>query len=56
MLQTRKQRVTFVSRETDYVISLTNDQLNEGEEIERLIVRALVDKHAKFMESTKERS
>ncbi|XP_076239330.1 phosphopantothenoylcysteine synthetase isoform X2 [Calliopsis andreniformis] len=52
MLQTRKQQVTFVSHENDYVISLTNEELNRGEEIERLIVRALVDKHQKFIEST----
>ncbi|CAK9830465.1 Uncharacterized protein C4B3.18 [Anthophora retusa] len=52
MLQTRKQQVTFVSQENNYVISLSNEQLKKGEEIERLIVTALVEKHKSFIKST----
>ncbi|KOC68950.1 Phosphopantothenate--cysteine ligase [Habropoda laboriosa] len=52
MLQSRKQQVTFVTQENNYVISLTNEQLKKGEEIERLIVNALVDKHQSFLQST----
>lgn len=51
MLQTRKQQVIIVSNETDYVLSLTNEQLNDGEEIEQLIVKDLVEKHTKFIRS-----
>ncbi|XP_018403678.1 PREDICTED: phosphopantothenate--cysteine ligase isoform X1 [Cyphomyrmex costatus] len=47
MLQTRKQQVIIVSKETNYVLSLTNEQLDNGEEIEQLIVRDLVEKHIK---------
>ncbi|KAK9305089.1 hypothetical protein QLX08_003775 [Tetragonisca angustula] len=52
MLQTRKQQVTIVSQEDNYVISLTNDQLNKGEEIEQSIVSVLIDKHQTFIQST----
>jgi len=51
MLQTRKQQVIIVSKETEYTLSLTNEQLNNGEEIEQLIINDLVEKHAKFIES-----
>lgn len=53
MLQTRKQQVIIVSRETDYILSLTNDQLNNGDEIEQLIVSDIVEKHTKFIWSKK---
>ncbi|XP_029166039.1 phosphopantothenate--cysteine ligase [Nylanderia fulva] len=49
MLQTRKQQVVIVSKETDYILSLTNEQLNTGDEIEQLIVNDIVEKHTKFM-------
>lgn len=51
MLQTRKQEVIIVSKETNYVLSLTNEQLDKGEEIEQLIVNDLVEKHRKFIQS-----
>lgn len=41
----------MVSKETDYTLSLTNEKLNEGEEIEQLIVSDLVEKHTKFIRS-----
>lgn len=52
MLQTRKQQVTIVSHEDDYIISLTDEQLNRGEEIERLIVNDLIDRHQNFIRCT----
>lgn len=51
MLQTRKQQVTIVSKESNYVLSLTNDQLNKGEEIEKLIVNVLLERYQNFIES-----
>lgn len=49
MLQTRKQQVVIVSKETDYILSLTNEQLNNGDEIEQLIVNDITEKHTKFI-------
>lgn len=49
MLQTRKQLVVIVSKETNYVLSLTNEQLDNGNEIEQLIVKDLVEKHKIYM-------
>ncbi|XP_076655865.1 phosphopantothenoylcysteine synthetase [Halictus rubicundus] len=54
MLQTRKQEVTIVTQENDYVISLTNEQLNKGDEIERLIVDDLAERHKRFKQSVKQ--
>ncbi|XP_043252750.1 phosphopantothenate--cysteine ligase isoform X1 [Colletes gigas] len=51
MLQTRKQQVIIVNHENDYVISLTDEQLNKGEEIEKLIVNNLIDRHQCFIRS-----
>lgn len=48
-MQTRKQQVIIVSKETDYILSLTNEQLNVGDEIEQLIVSDIVEKHTKFI-------
>lgn len=48
-MQTRKQQVIIVSKETNYVLSLTNEQLDNGDEIEQLIVRDLVEKHKIYM-------
>lgn len=51
MLQNRKQQVIIVSKETDYILSLTNEQLNNGDEIEQLIVNDITEKHTKFIRS-----
>lgn len=56
MLQTRKQQVMIVSKETEYSLSLTSEQLNNGEEIEELIVNDLVGKHAQFIDGSGENS
>ncbi|XP_054003300.1 phosphopantothenate--cysteine ligase [Hylaeus anthracinus] len=56
MLQTRKQRVIIVSQENEYVISLTDEQLNKGVEIEQLIVSDLIDRHEYFIRSTEKSS
>ena len=55
MLQTRKQEVIMVTKENDYLISLTEDEMNHGEEIEKLIVSDLVKKHAQFVTNANER-
>jgi hypothetical protein len=49
ILQTRKQQVVFVSQENDYILSLTDEQIQNGEEIEKLIVENLVEKHESWM-------
>ncbi|XP_066599631.1 phosphopantothenate--cysteine ligase [Prorops nasuta] len=49
ILQTRKQRVTIVSKNGNYEIKLTDKQLEKGEEIEKDIVAFLVEEHEKFM-------
>ncbi|KAK0096934.1 hypothetical protein PV326_003828 [Microctonus aethiopoides] len=51
MLHTRKQQVVLVSRENDYKISLTNEQMNNGEEIEKYIIEDLIKKHQDFMKN-----
>lgn len=48
MLQTRKQQVIIVSKENDYVLSLTNEQMEKGEEIEKFIVADIILKHKNF--------
>lgn len=54
MLQTRKQQVVMVSKETHYVLSLTSEQLDNNEEIEQLIVEDLVEKHTRFIQFTRD--
>lgn len=54
MLQTRKQRVVIVSKETEYTLSLTDEELKNGEEIENLIVSDLTEKHSDFMAEVEE--
>jgi len=53
MLQTRKQQVMIVSKEINYILSLTKEQLDNGDEIEQLIVSDVVNKHIKFIWSKK---
>lgn len=52
MLQTRKQQVIIVSKENDYLLALTKDQLDRGDEIEELIVNAVIEKHKNFIQFT----
>ncbi|XP_043271767.1 phosphopantothenate--cysteine ligase [Venturia canescens] len=56
MLQNRKQQVTIVDGEKDYVISLTDEQLNKGEEIEKYIVIDLAEKHSNFIRMAQEQT
>ncbi|XP_063994061.1 phosphopantothenate--cysteine ligase [Diachasmimorpha longicaudata] len=49
MLQTRKQKVTMVDKDKDYVLSLTKDQMDQGEEIESSIITDLVKRHQNFL-------
>ncbi|XP_034941124.1 uncharacterized protein C4B3.18 [Chelonus insularis] len=48
MLSTRKQQVVMVSKESDYKIALTSEQMNDGIEIEEYIVKDLIEKHRNF--------
>lgn len=49
MLHTRKQQVVMVTREKDYAITLTKEQLDSGEEIEKYIINDLIMKHQQFL-------
>lgn len=49
MLQNRKEQVTLVSINDDYTIRLTKNDIARGEEIEKYIVKYLVDKHDIFI-------
>ncbi|KAL7305964.1 hypothetical protein TKK_0001435 [Trichogramma kaykai] len=50
ILQSRRQQVVFVTKDCDYTLRLTDEELKNGEEIERLIVENLVVKHVEWME------
>lgn len=56
LLQTRKQDVTIITQENSYPISLSCEELSNGNEIERLIVDDLEERHKRFKKSTKQRS
>lgn len=49
MLQTRKNRVIFVTPSTSYEVHLTREQSLSGLEIEEPIVADVVRKHEEFM-------
>lgn len=51
MLQTRRQKVVFVTPESSFEVSLTRDQLINGMEIEDLIVSNVVINHSSFVAS-----
>lgn len=51
MLQTRKQRVVMVTKERNYEIILTDEQLEKGEEIEKYIIDDLVNRHTQFLKN-----
>lgn len=53
MLQTRKEQVVVVSNEKNYTLSLSQEQIANGEEIEQLIVEDLVKKHDCWISSQK---
>lgn len=48
MLQTRRQRVVFVTKDNSYDVSLTREQMLNGMEIEDLIVSNVVINHSDF--------
>ncbi|XP_011305830.1 phosphopantothenate--cysteine ligase [Fopius arisanus] len=52
MLQNRKQQVTIVEKNRDYTISLTPEQMDQGEEIEKYIISDLVKRHSEFLTAT----
>ncbi|XP_046491804.1 phosphopantothenate--cysteine ligase-like isoform X2 [Neodiprion pinetum] len=49
MLQNYRKKVTMVTQQSSYVIELTTEQSNAGEEIEMYIVKNVVDKHEEFI-------
>lgn len=49
ILQTRKQRVVFVTPEESYEINLTREQIHHGIEIEDPIVQNIVDRHTEIL-------
>ncbi|XP_015515945.1 phosphopantothenate--cysteine ligase isoform X2 [Neodiprion lecontei] len=49
MLQNYRKKVTMVTQQNSYVIELTTEQSNAGEEIEMYIVKNVVDKHEEFI-------
>lgn len=49
MLQTRRQRVVFVTKDSSYDVSLTREQMLNGMEIEDLIVSNVVINHSDFL-------
>ncbi|XP_044728312.1 phosphopantothenate--cysteine ligase [Chrysoperla carnea] len=52
MLQTRKQRVIFVTPEESFEINLTREQIHHGVEIEDSIVANVVERHSEMIQST----
>lgn len=53
MLQTRRQRVVFVTSESTCEISLTREQMHSGIEIEDLIVSNVIISHSNFISTHK---
>jgi phosphopantothenate-cysteine ligase len=53
MLATRKQTVTLITKDSEKVLSLTNEQLANDLEIESLIVPELAQIHQHWLESGK---
>ena len=51
MLKTRKQTVTMIMNATEKTLSLTPEQLNQGAEIESMIIPALVHIHDRWIAS-----
>lgn len=49
MLHTRKQQVTIVSQNNENKLSLTQEELKNGEEIENYIVKYVINKHNNFI-------
>lgn len=53
MLQTRRQKVVFVTPESSYEVLLSREQMINGMEIEDLIVSNVVISHSNFLASFK---
>ena len=49
MLQNRREQVIFVTKDSDYILKLTDDQIKSGEEIEKYIVSEVVMRHINWM-------
>lgn len=53
MLTTRKQAVTLITKDGERAISLTDEELANGKEIESLIIPELVQIHQHWIQSGK---
>jgi phosphopantothenate-cysteine ligase len=53
MLTTRKQAVTLITKDGERAISLTDEELANGKEIESLIIPELVHIHQHWIQSGK---
>lgn len=53
ILQTRRQRVVFVTPDSTYELVLTREQLHSGMEIEDSIVSSVVANHMDYVHKTK---
>lgn len=49
ILQTRRQRVVFVTPDSSYEVTLTREQILSGMEIEDLIVSNIIANHTDFI-------
>lgn len=49
MLQTRRQKVVFVTKDSSYDVSLTREQMLNGMEIEDSIVNNVIANHSEFL-------
>lgn len=53
MLQTRRQRVVFVTPDSSYEVTLTREQILSGMEIEDVIVADVISNHTEFISQHK---
>lgn len=56
ILQTRRNKVTFVTLDDHYEINLSPDDMKPGKEIEELIVLKVIDMHFKYLETFSRRN
>lgn len=51
MLHTRKNKVVMVTKEKSYEITLSDEQIEKGEEIEKYIINDLLIIYTRFLEA-----
>ena len=50
ILEERRNQVTIVTQDNHFTISLTNEELSEGKEIEEPIINQLKEQHLQFIQ------